>query len=173
MSRIRQFIWDKYRRCKRGLTQIRDTPHAIAGGVAIGVVFAFTPLIGLKTLLAVLVAWMFGCSKLSAALAVTFHDILLPLAPFILRWQYQIGFLMISYPHRWPPKISPKHFNFENYFSWKTLQVLWPTFAGSLVFGIPIAVVSYFVALAIVNRAVAARARRNGAHVEVYEKASQ
>jgi hypothetical protein len=159
MSRLSQFFSLQYKRVKHGLTQIRDTPHAIAGGVAIGVLFGFTPLIGFKTLLAVLVAWLFRCSKLSAVLAVTFHDILLPLAPFFLRWQFQIGFFIISRPHRLPAKLSPKRFHFENYLSWKTLHVLWPTFIGSIVIGAPIAFVAYFLALEIVKRAQAARAR--------------
>jgi hypothetical protein len=164
MSRVRQFLLRQYRRWKAALTQIRDTPHAIAGGVAIGVMFGFTPLYGFKTVLAVLVAWLFSCSKLSAVLAVAAHDIFFPLAPLILRWQFQIGFFLVNHPHRWPPKLSPKHFHFENYLSLKTFHVLWPTFVGSLVIGTPIAVVSYFAALEIVSRAQAARARHAAHH---------
>lgn len=159
MSRVSQFFRVQYHRFKQRLTQIRDTPHAIAGGVAIGVLFGFTPLLGFKTLLAVLAAWAFRCSKLSAVLAVTFHDILLPLGPFFLRWQFQIGFFLISLPHRLPPKLSHKHFHFDNYLSWKTLHVLWPTFIGSLVIGTPMAILMYFIVLEIVKRAHAARAR--------------
>ena len=107
MSRLSQYLSVQFKRCKRGLTQIRDTPHAIAGGVAIGLVFGCTPLFGFKTLIAVLIAWLFRCSKLSAALSVTFHDILLPVWPVILRWQFQIGFFIISRPHRLPTKFSP------------------------------------------------------------------
>ena len=36
------------------LLAIRDTPEAIAGGVAIGIFFGFTPLFGLKTALTIL-----------------------------------------------------------------------------------------------------------------------
>jgi len=39
------------------LLAIRDTPNAIAGGVAIGIFFGFTPLVGLKTLLSIFFAW--------------------------------------------------------------------------------------------------------------------
>lgn len=164
MSRLSHYIAVQFQRFKVGLTQIRDTPHAIAGGVAIGVIFGFTPLLGFKTLLAVLVAWLFRCSKLSAVLAVTLHDILLPLGPFILRWQYQLGFYLISKPHRWPPKIT-KHFNFENLFSWKTFHILWPTFIGSLVIGVPIAAGMYFVVLGLLNRSRARKAAKDGAQV--------
>jgi hypothetical protein len=159
MSRFSQTLARQYRYWKSRLTQIRDTPHAIAGGIAIGIMFAFTPLFGFKTLLAVLIAWLFRCSKLSAALAVTFHDILWPLAPFILRWQYQIGFLIISKPHRLPSKFSPKHFHYEDIFTLKYLHLFWPTLIGSIVLAAPISVGMYFIVLEIVKRAQAAKAR--------------
>lgn len=160
MSRLRQFLAVQYRQAKCRLTDIRDTPHAIAGGVAIGLLFGFTPLLGFKTLLAVLLAWLFRCSKLSAALAVTFHDILWPILPAILRWQYQIGFIITSHPHHLPPKISPKHIDYENLFSLKSLHFLWPTFVGSVVLGIPVLIAMYFVVLEIVTRAQALKARQ-------------
>jgi uncharacterized protein (DUF2062 family) len=160
MSRLSKYILGQVRRCKQQVTQIRDTPHAIAGGVAIGLVCGFTPLFGLKTVIAVLIAWLFRCSKLSAALAVTFHDILLPLMPVILRWEFQVGFFITSRPHHLPPKFNPKHFHYENFFSLKTLHVLWPTFIGSLVLATPIAVGAYFLVLEIVTRAQAAKARQ-------------
>jgi uncharacterized protein (DUF2062 family) len=157
MSRLGKFLTVQLHR----LTQIRDTPHAIAGGVAIGFVFGFTPLFGFKTLIAVLIAWLFGCSKLSAALAVTFHDILLPIWPVILRWQFQIGYYIVSHPHRLPAKFSPKSFHYEHLLSVKSLHVIWLTFIGSLVLAIPLSFGVYFLMLEIVKRAqCAARARQ-------------
>jgi hypothetical protein len=157
MSRLSQFFLRQYQRFKRAVTQIRDTPHAIAGGVAIGVMFGFTPFFGFKTLLAILVAWLFRCSKLSAVLAVTMHDILIPFGPILLRWQYQIGFFLLYRPHRLPPKFSPKHFHFDVFLSMKTLRYLWPTFIGSIVIATPVAFVMYFIVLEIVKRAQARR----------------
>jgi hypothetical protein len=160
MKRIAQFLYHHLRLFKERLTQIRDTPHAIAGGVAIGLVLGFTPLLGLKTVLAVLIAWLFRCSKLSAALAVTFHDILLPLMPVILRWQFQIGFYLLYSPHRLPPKLKFTHLHYEDYISWKTLHILWPTFIGSVLMAAPLGVMAYFLTLGIVSRA---QARQNRA----------
>jgi len=165
MGRISQFFSRQFQRFKQGVTQIRDTPHAIAGGVAIGVMFGFTPFFGFKTLLAILVAWLFRCSKLSAVMAVTLHDVLLPLGPFILRWQYQMGYYLISNPHQFPPKLGPKHLHFDELLNWrlvpvsKTLRILWPTFIGSLIIATPIALIMYFAVLAVVTRAQAARGR--------------
>ena len=162
MSRATQYIFKQVRGMQHRLMQIRDTPHAIAGGVAIGLLFGFTPLFGFKTVIAVLVAWLFRCSKLSAALAVTFHDILLPIWPVVLRWQFQIGYFLLSHPHSLPPKFSAKHFDaehFYHYFSWKTLKVLWPTLIGSVILAAPLSLISYFLMLEIVKRSQAKRAR--------------
>src|SRR5438477_245934 len=53
------------------LHQLRDAPHAVAGGVAIGIFWGFTPLTGLKTLLSIFFAWVLRCSKIPAVIAVT------------------------------------------------------------------------------------------------------
>src|SRR5438067_6584790 len=132
MGKLRTFFHKHY----HGLMQIRDTPHAIAGGLAIGVLIGFTPLLGLKTLIAVLLAWLFRCSKLSSAIGVTFHDILWLIWPLILRWQYVIGYWLLH--HERPVKLG-KHLHLEDWLHWKTLRVLWPTFLGSLVMALPLA----------------------------------
>src|SRR5438128_5852513 len=85
------------------LLAIRDTPNAIAGGVAIGIYLGFTPLVGLKTILSIFFAWLVGCNLLAAAFAVTLHDVLLPFMPVIYRWEYQIGYWLMSQPHHLPP----------------------------------------------------------------------
>ncbi len=75
------FVQNRYERLK----QIRDRPRAVAGGVAIGIFWGFTPLLGLKTLLSILFAWMSRCSRISAVIAVSMHDILTPIWPIFRR----------------------------------------------------------------------------------------
>src|SRR6187431_1667572 len=58
-----------------------DTPHSIALGSAIGMFFGFTPLFGLKTLLAFLITWAFKANKTAAVITVQLHDLLLPFVP--------------------------------------------------------------------------------------------
>src|SRR2546421_12854227 len=84
------------------LLAIRDTPEAIAGGVAIGIFFGFTPLLGLKTLSAMFFAWLTRSNILAAALAATMHDVALPLMPVIYGWEYFAGFWVLN--HHWPSK---------------------------------------------------------------------
>ena len=88
------------------LLAIRDTPEAIAGGVAIGIFIGFTPLFGLKTVLTILFAWLTRSNILAAVIASAAHDILLPLMPVIFRWEYDVGFWLLSQPHHLPPRLS-------------------------------------------------------------------
>ena len=92
----------------------------------------------------ILTAWVVRCSKLSAVIAVTFHDILLPIWPVVLRWEYQIGFWLLSHPHHLPPKLSTGHLHMAELLQWKTLEILGPMMLGSCVIGIPMALVSYW-----------------------------
>ena len=149
LSKFKAFVARHYQH----LMQIRDTPHAIAGGVAIGVFFGFTPLFGFKTLLAVLLAWLFRCSKLSAALAVTFHDIILPLWPLVLRWQYIIGFWLWFSPHHRPKKLIFQMPTIEHLLNLNKFEnLLWPMCIGSVIMAVPVSLVFYFVTLKIVSR---------------------
>src|SRR5260221_110717 len=90
----------------RRLLELRDTPHAIAGGIGIGVFFGFSPLFGVKTLLSLATAWLTRCSKIAAVIAVSLHDVVWPFLPFLLRIQYDIGYWILSNPHELPPKIA-------------------------------------------------------------------
>ena len=91
------------------LLAIRDTPEAIAGGVAIGIYIGFTPLFGLKTVLTILFAWLTRSNILAAVIASASHDVLLPLMPVIFRWEYDVGYWLLSQPHHLPPPLIKTH----------------------------------------------------------------
>jgi len=136
----------------RALIQLHDTPHSIAGGTAIGVFFGFTPLFGFKTLLAIVVAWGFRCSKVAAAVGVTLHDVIIPLMPMLLRMEYGIGYWLLN-QHHWPAKMKAADLKIDQWLRWDTLVgVVWPTCLGSLVIGLPLAAVMFFLTLRIVIR---------------------
>ena len=147
-ARLKQFLHRTWTR----LHQIKDAPHSVAGGVAIGIFWGFTPLTGFKTLFSILTAWAARCSRLSAVIAVTFHDILLPIWPVILRWEYQLGFWVLSSPHHFPPKLSSGHLHFADLFHWKTLGILGPMMMGSCFIGLPVALISYWVVERLLER---------------------
>ena len=133
------------------LLAIRDTPEAIAGGVAIGIFFWFPPLLGLKTVGAIFFAWLTRSNILAAVIAVTLHDVLLPVMIVVYRWEYCLGFWILSSPHHWPQRLS--HENWILHRRWtdwggffKTFAVIGkPMLLGSLLLGVPTAVVSFFI----------------------------
>ncbi len=134
------------------LFALKDTPHAIAGGVAIGMFFGFTPLFGFKTLLSLGLAYLLRCNPVAAVIAVSLHDIAIPLWPVILRVEFDIGYWILSNPHTMPPKFSGHHL-VEDIMKWKTFFRNGPTaLFGSLFLATPSAVVTYFISLGIVKR---------------------
>lgn len=148
MKRLADFL----RRHWHKLIQLHDTPHKIAGGTAIGFFFGFTPFFGLKTWLGMGAACGFRCSCVAAAIGVTLHDLFFLLWPVILRVEYGIGYWLLHSPHHWPEKIKIHQFSISHWLQWKTLtHVIWPTFIGSLVIGIPISVAVFFLMLRIVE----------------------
>jgi len=135
------------------LLAIRDTPEAIAGGVAIGLFFSFTPLFGLKTICVIFVAWLTRSNIIAAVLAVTLHDVLLPVMPVIYRWEYDIGFWLLSHPHHWPPSLVKAPWEVHHWRSWANLRAVGKdTLLGSIVCATPLAAIAFWVTKMLVAR---------------------
>jgi len=152
-------FWEHFKALAGRLFSLKDTPHAIAGGVAIGVFVGFTPLFGVKTLLSLGLAYALRCNPIAAVIAVSLHDVLIPFAPFLMRLEYDIGYWMLSHPHHLPPKfeLHHGHLNLGEMLQWTTfLNLGLPLLVGSLIVSAPSALVFYFLTLAIV------KARRDG-----------
>lgn len=137
------------------LFSLKDSPHAIAGGVAIGIFVGFTPLWGVKTLLSLGLAYAFRCNPIAAVIAVSLHDVLTPFAPIFMRWQYDLGFWILSHPHHMPPKLDviKGHIHPADMLKWTTFfHVGLPLLVGSLLFSAPGAAVAYLLFLRILRR---------------------
>jgi uncharacterized protein (DUF2062 family) len=140
-------LWRRLKRWMRGhhmtLMTLPDTPHAIALGSAIGMFFGFSPLIGLKTILAFLITWAFKANKTAAVITVQLHDILLPLVPAMFLWQYKLG--MWALYHRVPQRPGFRRVALSDFMEWTTfLTVGRPILVGSLFFAVPAALLVYF-----------------------------
>ncbi|HWC58262.1 MAG TPA: DUF2062 domain-containing protein [Verrucomicrobiae bacterium] len=167
IGKVRDFIVKQY----RALLQIRDKPHAIAGGVAVGIFFGFA-FVPMKTAFSLLTAWLLRVSKIAAVIAVTAHDILLPVWPFFLRWEYIIGYCALHGqkppPLRWerhqfrPEKLLVR----DTYWHWWRAihdnlnvsffaHIIGPMVVGSVIVGLPSAAIFYVVVLRIAKRAQA------------------
>ncbi len=139
---------------------INDTPHSVAFGSAIGMFFGFTPLFGVKTLLSIIVAWVFKSNKIAAAITVTLHDLILPAAPVILLWEYKMGMWALHGVLPRGPKF--RAMRLRDYMEWTTFfTVGQPMLIGSLFFALPSAAIVYFLVRGFLFRARAATVDRS------------
>lgn len=132
------------------LFSLKDTPHAIAGGVAIGIFVGFTPLWGIKTLLSLGLAYLLRCNPIAAVVAVSLHDVITPFAPFLMRLEYDMGYWALSHPHHLPPRLElhHEHFHPSEMLKWTFfLNVGLPLLLGSFFLSTPAALVAYFLML--------------------------
>jgi uncharacterized protein (DUF2062 family) len=140
-------LWRRLKRWMRAhhmtLMTLPDTPHSIALGSAIGMFFGFTPLFGLKTVLAFLSTWACKGNKTAAVITVQLHDILLPVVPAMFVWQYKLG--MWALYHRLPQRPGYRRVALSDFMEWTTfLTVGRPILIGSLFFAVPAALLVYF-----------------------------
>ena len=135
------------------LMSLKDQPHTIAVGMAIGMFFGLIPLWGVKTLLAIGVTRLLRGNIVAAAIAVTLHDIVLPVVPLLLRWEYDVGYWLLSHPHALPPRLHLSHQNPAIWFHWSTFFTIGrPLLLGSFVVAAPVSIVTYYLTLALVKR---------------------
>ena len=137
------------------LLEVKDSPRAVAAGVAVGIFFGFTPLLGMKTLLAVGTTWLLGGSVVAAVVAVSLHDVLLPIMPFILRWEYDLGYWLLSQPHSLPPALHMAYPQRPGaWLHWSTfLTVGRPLLIGSLFLSGPSSLLAFFFTRFLLERA--------------------
>lgn len=140
---IRRHI-QEYIRKFHELLDAKDAPHSVAGGTAIGVFFGFIPIFGLKTVSAMGVSLLTRCSVVASVIGVSMHDILLPIWPLILRFQFQVGFWLLSHPHHFAPRLTKGDFKISEIFQWDNfIDIGLPLVVGGVVFAIPFTVISY------------------------------
>lgn len=146
---------------------IRDTPRAIAGGVAIGVFFGFLPTPGIKTISTIFVAWLTGSNILAAVLASALHDIFIPVMPAIYLWEYKVGYWLLSSPHQWPPALHDMEWEGPVWHLWrKVLSMGKPLLAGGFVCSVPAGAITFWITQAIVSRHQVKRRAREATPVE-------
>jgi len=143
---------------RQKLLDLQDAPHALAGGVAIGMFIGFTPLFGVKTLLCLGLAFLLRCNPIAAVISVTIHDVVTPLWPVLLGLEYEIGSTILRFVNGTPPEIHTLHFHIHDVMQWTTFFGLGlPMLIGSMFLSAPAAAIAYFATLPIFRRREAIR----------------
>ena len=126
-------VWNK-------LARIRATPHQIAGGFALGYFVSFLPIIPLRTLVALLLAWLLRQNVAAAFVGKSMTLLYLPVVPFLWTAEYRLG-ILIS-PVEQPLAFDRAHFG-EMFHMGR--DVLAAIFIGGVLIGVPAALLSYII----------------------------
>ncbi len=128
------------------LLKLNSTPHEISLGVAIGVFIAVTPLYGFHTIMVIIAAFLVRkVNKIAILLGTNISTT--PTLPFITWAGYSIGRFMLG--GNYPPLHWPvfKHFHYKDF-----LHLYFPLFIGSIVLGLGLAVLFYFLTLLFITK---------------------
>ena len=157
---IRRFVQQKIAKMHE-LLDAKDAPHSVAGGTSIGIFFGFLPIFGLKTLGAMGISLMTRCSVVASVIGVSLHDVLLPIWPLILRYQFQVGFWLLSHPHHFAPPLNRQDFKFSEILQWDNfVDIGLPLLIGGAIFALPVSLISYGVVLYIMRVRMARRKKQ-------------
>lgn len=143
ISRINLSRYRWYQRFIR----LRASPHAIAGGMALGLFIGMSPFFGLHVITAIALAALFKWSKISALIGVQITNALT--APMIYPINYWVGVKLAGSSGRaiWPADFSlgelAKLFR-------ESTHIMMDLMIGGAVLGVPLAIVGYVLTLRMV-----------------------
>ena len=136
------------------LVSLNDSPQRIALGFAVGVFLAFSPLLGLHTVLGLLIAFVFGLNRVAVLVGLFINN---PWTLFpIYGLATYVGGLLVGFPPSVPIQALGFNAVLQTRF-WVELAGEWgfwkPLLLGSAILSCTTAVLSYLLTLLVVTRA--------------------
>ena len=138
-----------FRSTFRRLLTLDDPPERTALAFAIGVFIAFSPFLGLHTILATLIAFLFRFNKVAIYSGTFINNPLLTLVPIIIA-SYAVGAFVLGRPLRIPPEgvalLKDPHLLTADYYrkifreSW---QIVWPFAIGGMILSVVCSLIAY------------------------------
>jgi uncharacterized protein (DUF2062 family) len=147
-----------FRKSLRRLLAIDDPPERTALAFSIGVFIAFSPLLGLHTIIATLLAFLFRFNKLAIYTGTFVNNPFLTMVPIILA-SYAVGALLLGRPLALPPEgmrlLREPHLLTGDY--WRTLfyhsgDVLLPFALGGMMLSVICSLAAYPLTLRLLKR---------------------
>ena len=138
-----------FRATFRRLLTLDDPPERTALAFAIGVFIAFSPFLGLHTIMATLVAFLFRFNKIAVYAGTFINNPFLTLVPIIVV-SYAVGAFLLGQPLRIPAEgidlLKEPHLLTADYYpklfreGW---QIVWPFTIGGMVLSVVCSLVAY------------------------------
>ena len=133
---------EKFREKINKIISIEDRPHAVALGVAIGVLFGITPLFGIKMPLALALSFIARGNIIATLVVVGLADICVPALAVLYYVEYKLGCLIFNIGSHLASWDLIDEYDMMP--SWlRLLKKGMPLFVGSLVLGAIAAVPAY------------------------------
>ena len=140
------------------IVQTKDCPHRMARGVAVGMLVGWTPTVGIQMAIAAICAWIVRGNKLAAIGMVWISN---PYTMIPIYWfNYEIGYFLVGGARMDKDRFINIFFPAEPMSWWQRtvhawdqlLLIMGPIFVGSIVVGIPLAMLCYVLTLRAVFR---------------------
>jgi uncharacterized protein (DUF2062 family) len=146
-----------FRSTFRRLLALDDPPERTALAFSIGVFIAFCPLLGLHTILATLVAFLFRFNKIAVYTGTFINNPFVTLVPIIIS-SYAIGAFLLGRPLRIPEQglalLREPHLLTADYYSRlfrESWYIVWPFCIGGTVLSVVCSVIAYPVTSALLR----------------------
>ena len=146
-----------FRATFRRLLALDDPPERTALAFSIGVFIAFSPFLGLHTIMATLVAFLFRFNKIAVYAGTFINNPFLTLVPIIIA-SYAVGALILGRPVRIPDAgielLKHPHLLTGDYYrrlfreSW---EIVWPFSIGSMILSVVCSLIAYPVTSALLR----------------------
>ena len=142
-------VLQMFRSTFRRLLALDDPPERTALAFSIGVFIAFSPFLGLHTILATLIAFLFRFNKIAIYAGTFINNPLLTLVPIIIA-SYAIGAFFLGRPLRIPASgidlLRSPHLLTGAYYRKLFLegwQIVWPYSIGGTVLSVVCSLIAY------------------------------
>jgi uncharacterized protein (DUF2062 family) len=159
-----------FRKAFRRLLAIDDPPERTALAFSIGVFIAFSPFLGLHTILATLIAFLFRFNKLAIYTGTFVNNPFFTLVPIIIG-SYAVGAFVLGRPVQIPDEglelLKNPHLLTTSYYhrifveSW---NIVWPFAVGGMVLSVVCSVVAYPLTLRALRAYKAAKQHITDSH---------
>ncbi|MDQ6651435.1 MAG: DUF2062 domain-containing protein [Acidobacteriota bacterium] len=146
-----------FRATFRRLLALDDPPERTALAFSIGVFIAFSPFLGVHTILATLIAFVFRFNKLAVYSGTFINNPFLTLVPIIVA-SYAIGAFILGRPLRIPAEgielLKAPHLLTSDYYrkvfreSW---DIIWPFAIGGMMLSVVCSLIAYPVTLSLLR----------------------
>jgi len=147
-------MFGRFYRLFRSILLLKDSPHAIALGTAVGLFIAWTPTVGLHMVLVLAAALLFRANKMAALISVYISN---PFTILPMYWiDYKLGALVLDQKFTYEEMQAILHYSGWSGFwaaIWKLcVELAGPMWLGGLVLAFAHAIPGYYVTRWILER---------------------